>query len=104
MNANVLVINIYKTSLLCFFITMICHYIISKKLKPNFILNKYFIILNEDLKFWKKSSLKKLKMSNNKDISDELFDLKTAFYLGNYQQAINEAQKLRVKYYVFLLL
>ncbi len=37
-------------------------------------------------------------MSNNtKDSSaDELFDLKTAFYLGNFQQAINEAQKLKV--------
>jgi len=35
-------------------------------------------------------------MSSNKDATDELFDLKTAFYLGNYQQAINEAQKLRV--------
>jgi coatomer subunit epsilon len=37
-------------------------------------------------------------MSSNKDATDELFDLKTAFYLGNYQQAINEAQKLRVKF------
>lgn len=28
--------------------------------------------------------------------SDELFDIRTSFYLGNYQQAVNEAQKLRV--------
>ncbi|CAF0783827.1 unnamed protein product [Brachionus calyciflorus] len=28
--------------------------------------------------------------------ADELFDLRTSFYLGNYQQAVNEAQKLRV--------
>lgn len=34
---------------------------------------------------------------SNKDTTDELFDLKTAYYLGNYQQAINEAQKLRVR-------
>lgn len=34
-------------------------------------------------------------MSQVKDAADELFDLKTSFFLGNYQQAINEAQKLR---------
>jgi hypothetical protein len=33
---------------------------------------------------------------NKGDIVDDLFDLKTSFYLGNYQQAVNEAQRLRV--------
>jgi hypothetical protein len=33
---------------------------------------------------------------SNKETADELFDLKTSFYLGSFQQAINEAQKFKV--------
>jgi len=39
------------------------------------------------------NSKSNLRMSKE---SNELFDLKTAFFLGNFNQAINEAQKLKV--------
>jgi len=32
---------------------------------------------------------------SNKESSNELFDLKTAFYLGNFNQAVNEAQRFK---------
>lgn len=31
---------------------------------------------------------------------DELFEIRTNYYTGNYQQAINEATKLKVSYIV----
>jgi len=43
--------------------------------------------------FSNKIRIAKQKMSKE---ANELFDLKTSFFLGNFNQAINEAQKLKV--------
>ena len=42
------------------------------------------------------------KMASTGD-ADVLFEIRTALYLGNYQQCINEAQKLKVNIFFSLL-
>ena len=32
----------------------------------------------------------------DKEAIDELFEIRTNFFIGNYQQCINEAQKIKV--------
>lgn len=39
-------------------------------------------------------------MATERDV-DELFEIKTALYTGNYQHCINECHKLRVTHFIY---